>query len=152
MATGHAHDTLVIRRIIPAPREDVFAAWLDPESIRYWMCPGETLEAEAQIDPRVGGSFRITMKHRAWTADHTGQYRVIEPPSKLVFTWISNSTDSLPTLVTVEFLARGDQCELVLTHERLPSPEALRSHEGGWRQIVDKLAEHLRPAPRRGGR
>ncbi|HEX2712826.1 MAG TPA: SRPBCC domain-containing protein, partial [Candidatus Acidoferrales bacterium] len=67
----------------------------------------------------------------------------IEPPSRLVFTWISRSTDLQPTLVTVELLERGDQCELVLTHERLPSVDALKLHEGGWAQIVAKLAGHV---------
>ena len=46
---------LVIRRTIPATREEVFGAWTDPESLRYWMCPGDILEAEAQLDVRVGG-------------------------------------------------------------------------------------------------
>ena len=149
MAAAHARDTLVVRRIIPAPREHVFAAWLDPESIRHWMCPGQILEAEAEIDPRVGGAFRITMKDATRAIEHTGEYRIIEPPSKLVFTWISSSTDLQPTLVTVELLARGDQCELVLTHERLPSSEALRLHEGGWSRIVDKLAGHVERHARR---
>ena len=33
---------LVIRKIMPVPREKVFAAWLDPEGMRRWMCPGAT--------------------------------------------------------------------------------------------------------------
>lgn len=143
MAAAPARDTLVVRKIIPAPREEVFAAWLDPESIRHWMCPGQILEAEAEIDPRVGGAYRIVMKDGTRVYEHTGEYRVIEPPSKLVFTWISKSTDLRPTLVTVEFLERGDECELILTRERLPSPEALRRHEGGWAQIIDTLAGHV---------
>lgn len=152
MAAAPARDTLVVRKIIPAPREEVFAAWLDPGSIRHWMCPRQILEAAAEIDARVGGSFRIVMKEREHAFEHTGEYRVIDPPSKLVFTWISKSTDLRPTLVTVEFLPRGDQCELVLTHERLPSPEALRRHEGGWTQIVDKLAGHIERDAERGDR
>jgi uncharacterized protein YndB with AHSA1/START domain len=152
MVAAPGRDTLVVRKVIPAPREEVFAAWLDPGSIRHWMCPGQIVEAPAQIDPRIGGEFRITMKDGTRSIEHTGEYRVIEPPSKLVFTWISRSTDLRPTLVTVEFLPRGDQCELVLTHERLPSPEALRRHEGGWTQIVDKLAGHIERDAERGDR
>jgi uncharacterized protein YndB with AHSA1/START domain len=152
MAAAPARDTLVVRKIIPAPREDVFAAWLDPESIRHWMCPGQILEAEAEIDPRVGGAFSITMKDGTHAFEHTGEYRVIQPPSKLVFTWISKSTDLQPTLVTVEFLERGGQCELVLTHERLPGPEARKLHAGGWTQIVDKLAGRVQRDGKRGDR
>lgn len=144
MTTGGApRDRLVVRKIIPASREEVFAAWIDPESIRDWMCPGETVTAEARLDPRVGGSYRIVMKSPTREVDHTGEYLVVEPPAKLVFTWISNSTGNQPTLVTVELFERGGACELVLTHERFTNAEAVRRHQGGWSQIVDKLAAHL---------
>jgi uncharacterized protein YndB with AHSA1/START domain len=139
-------DRLVVRKVIPASREDVFAAWVDPESIRHWMCPGDATTAEAQVDPRVGGAFRIVMKAPTRDYEHTGEYLVVDPPSKLAFTWISEGTDYQPTLVTVELFGRGDQCELVLTHERLPNPDAVRRHKGGWSQIVERLAAHF---PRR---
>jgi uncharacterized protein YndB with AHSA1/START domain len=136
-------DRLVVRKVIQASRDEVFAAWIDPESIRYWMCPGDIVAAEAQLDPRVGGSYRIVMKSQARQYEHTGEYLVVEPPSKLVFTWISKSTDNQPTIVTVELFARGDQCELVLTHERFAKADEVRHHRGGWGQIVDKLAGYL---------
>jgi uncharacterized protein YndB with AHSA1/START domain len=136
-------DRLVIRRLIPAPREDVFAAWTDPESIKHWMCPGNIVTTEAQLDLRVGGSFRIVMKGRDREVEHTGEYRVIDRPSKLAFTWVSQHTNFHPSLVTVELFDRSDQCELVLTHERLPGTEAVEAHRNGWRQIADRLAAHF---------
>jgi len=139
-------DRLVVRRMIPVSREEVFAAWTDPESIRHWMCPGDILTAEAQLDPRVGGSYRIVMKDATREYDHTGEYLVVDPPSKLVFTWISKGTGLLPTLVTVELFDRGGRCEVVLTHERLPDIEAVKRHQGGWGQILDRLAGHVQRA------
>lgn len=148
MAVGEQHpDRLVVRKVIQASREEVFAAWTDPESIRVWMCPGDIVTAEAHLDPRVGGSYRIIMKSPTGAFHHTGEYVVVEPPSKLVFTWISNSTGNQPTLVTVELLERGAACELVLTHERFPTPEVTARHKGGWGQIVEKLALHLAQRP-----
>ncbi|HYM90413.1 MAG TPA: SRPBCC domain-containing protein [bacterium] len=137
-------DRLVIRRMMPATREAVFAAWTDPESMREWMCPGDAVTAEAELDLRVGGSFRIIMKSPTRAYDHTGEYLVVEPPSKLAFTWISKGTDNQPTIVTVELFERGNECELVLTHERFPTADAVRRHRSGWGQIADRLAEHLR--------
>jgi uncharacterized protein YndB with AHSA1/START domain len=134
---------LVIRKMIAAPREKVFAAWLDPESMKYWMCPGHILSAEAQIDPRVGGKFRILMKGENQDYDHTGEYLVLDPPSKLVFTWISKGTDDQPTRVTVELFDRGGECELVLTHERFPRAEAVEEHRRGWSELIGKLANYL---------
>jgi uncharacterized protein YndB with AHSA1/START domain/ketosteroid isomerase-like protein len=137
------NDKLVLRKLIPAPRHDVFAAWSDPDSIRQWMCPGDVIESEAQIDFRVGGSFRIVMKSPKDDCEHTGTYQVIEPPSKLSFTWISINTDFKTTLVTVELFEREGGTELILTHERFPSADRVRQHKGGWSMIADRLAEHF---------
>jgi len=134
---------LVVRKVIPASREEIFAAWVDPESIRHWMCPGETISADAQVDLRVGGAFRIVMKHPTRDVHHTGEYVIVEPPSKLVFTWASSATGNRPTLVTIELFARGEGCELVLTHERFADSEEVRRHTRGWGQILDTLALHL---------
>jgi len=141
-------DRLVVRRVIPASRDAVFAAWTDPESIKHWMCPGDIIEAEAHLDPRPGGRFRILMKMPGRAVDHTGEYLVVERPSKLVFTWISVNTGNRPSLVTVELFERGaDACELVLTHERLPDPEQVRRHSAGWTQITEKLGRHFAGPP-----
>lgn len=136
-------DKLVIRKLIPASREEVFAAWSDPESMRHWMCPGDAKTAEAQIDFRVGGSFRILMKGESQDYDHTGEYQVIEPPSKLSFTWISKNTDFKTTLVTVELREHEGGTELILTHERFPSADLVPRHAGGWGRIADLLAEYF---------
>ena len=51
-----------IRRRMPAPREVVYEAWTTGEGLRYWMWPGDVIPAEATLDVRVGGTFRIVMK------------------------------------------------------------------------------------------
>jgi uncharacterized protein YndB with AHSA1/START domain len=133
---------LVVRRMIPVPRERVFAAWLDPASLAQWMCPGDVTSANVDVDARVGGTFRIVMAHGRGDSDHWGEYLVIEPPSLLSFTWISANTERLGTVVTVEFLQRGSSTELVLTHRRLP-PAKVDAHRKGWTDIVRKLGETL---------
>ena len=91
MAEEERPDRLVVRRVMPATRGEVFAAWTNPESIRDWMCPGDTLTAEAELDLRVGGAYRIVMRSESRAYEHTGEYRIVEPPSKLVFTWMSKA-------------------------------------------------------------
>jgi len=133
---------LSIRRKMPATREVVFEAWTDPQGLREWMCPGDTFAAEATLDLRVGGSYRIVMKSKTRDYVHTGVYQVVEPPSKLVFTW-TREEDDAPTLVTVEFVAHGDESELVLTHERFHDAEVMKRYQGGWGQIAEKFAAYL---------
>jgi uncharacterized protein YndB with AHSA1/START domain len=144
--TDEAAPVLVVRRQIAVPRERVFEAWLDSESLAQWMRPegfGFT-HATVTVDPRVGGGFRIVMEGRtdACAYEHRGEYLAIEPPSLLSFTWISKATDDKPTVVTIEFHERGTGTELVLTHRRL-APKAVEAHRQGWTDIVRLLDEVL---------
>jgi uncharacterized protein YndB with AHSA1/START domain len=143
--TGGAGESgkVVVRRVLPASREQVFAAWTDAESMRDWMCPSDRHTAEAWLDPRVGGAYRIVMRDGAGTYEHTGEYLVVEPPSRLVFTWIAASTGHRPTIVTVELSPHPRGCELVLTHERLPEGTVTDRYRGGWGHIAERLAAHF---------
>jgi uncharacterized protein YndB with AHSA1/START domain len=134
---------LVIRRTLAVPRERVFAAWLEPETLVRFMKPGDVTSATAEVDARVGGKFRIVMEHGRGSAEHWGEYLAIDPPSLLSFTWTSASTDLEPTVVTIELFDRDGATELVLTHRRLPDRTA-GAHRNGWTEIVRKLEGVLR--------
>ncbi len=131
-------EVLIVRRVIPAPRERVFAAWLDPEQLARFMRPGDVTSATAVVDARVGGSFRIVMNHGRGDAEHWGEYLVIDPPSLLSFIWISGSTDLQPTVVTIEFREHPRGTEVVLTHRGLPR-RTFEAHENGWGAILRTL-------------
>jgi uncharacterized protein YndB with AHSA1/START domain len=135
---GESGETLVLRRFLPVPREQVFEAWLDPESLAQWMRPGGATGATAEVDPRVGGRFRIVMIEGPKRYEHTGEYLAIERPKRLEFTWISEATDHQRTVVTIELLEREGGTELVLTHRRLPAAQ-VDSHRRGWTDIMDQL-------------
>jgi hypothetical protein len=45
------------------------------------------------------------------------------------------------TLVTVEINPRGDETDLVLTHERFPTPAIYEGHTRGWGNILDHPAD-----------
>ena len=142
--TDEAAPVLVVRRQIAVPRERVFEAWLDSESLAHWMRPGNRTHATVTVDPRVGGGFRIVMEGPTDGGDyeHRGEYLAIEPPSLLSFTWISRATDYQPTVVTIEFHERGTGTELVLTHRRLAA-KAVEGHREGWTDVVRLLDEAL---------
>lgn len=141
--TDEAAPVLVVRRQIAVPRERVFQAWLDSESLAQWMRPGNFTHATVSVDPRVGGGFRIRMEGRPeGDVEHRGEYLAIEPPSLLSFTWISRYTDHEPTVVTIEFHERGTGTELVLTHRRLP-PREVEGHRKGWTDVMRLLDEAL---------
>jgi uncharacterized protein YndB with AHSA1/START domain len=82
---GPAENThrLSIRRRLQAPREAVYAAWIDQQGIREWMCPGDAAKAESVLDARVGGSFRNRHEGPESRLCAHGIYQVVEPPAKL---------------------------------------------------------------------
>ncbi|HEY2684351.1 MAG TPA: SRPBCC domain-containing protein [Steroidobacteraceae bacterium] len=134
-------EEVVVRRNMPIARERIFAAWLDPGIMAEFMkmpdCPDSVVEA----DPRVGGKFRIMMRHGKSGTEHWGEYLEIEPPSRLSFTWISVHTRRESTTVTVELIARGGGTEVILTHRKLPQMHD--GHRGGWTQILGALEAKL---------
>lgn len=139
-------EDLVITRFLPVSREQVFDAWLDPEMLARFMRPGDMPESTVEVDPRVGGSFRIIMNHERPAGEHWGRYLVIERPSRLSFTWMSANTDRRETVVTVEFREKGKGTELTLTHSRLPTGRG-DMHRKGWTAIVTALARVIGGSP-----
>ena len=137
---GRSRPVVEIRRLLAASPEEVFHAWTDPQSIGYWMSPIGS--ASATVDLRVGGCFQILMVGGGREIEHTGEYREILPPHRLVFTWRSDFTNQEATLVTVVLRPQGDQTELLLTHELLPD-EQVEPHGQGWGQILERLQAHL---------
>ncbi len=141
------HKLQIERRLAASP-DRVFDAWLDAERLRAFMCPGDIRHSEVELDARVGGQFRIVMHGDQGRYQHTGEFREIQRPSRLVFTWRSEATQHCTTLVTLELGADGsDGCRLLLTQELPPDPEAVQKHTLGWNSILDKLVIDLRLLP-----
>jgi uncharacterized protein YndB with AHSA1/START domain len=135
--------TVTIRKMLAASPEEVFDAWLDADGMRQWMRPGPVTGCEVALDARVGGHFRIIMTAPEGTIVNTGEFRVLDRPEKLQFTWVSSRWDYEETLITVELHGREAQCELVLTHERFPLQHSARQLVTGWTQILEKLGGHV---------
>ncbi|HEY4887102.1 MAG TPA: SRPBCC domain-containing protein [Candidatus Dormibacteraeota bacterium] len=129
-----------VNRLLSAPIDEVYAAWTDPAFMCRWFSP--TGRAEVEVDVRVGGSLRVVMLGDGMRIDHTGEYLVVEPPRRLIFTWNSPYTGSESSIVTVVLTPQGERTHLALSHDRLPQ-ETTESHEGGWTSIVAHLAAAL---------
>jgi len=137
-STDVSATAVIVRRTISATAEELFDAWLDPEALAIWMRPGEIRSTVATLEPRVGGRYEIVMRGDTEVYPHTGIYRIIDRPRRLVFTWSSRGTEQTDSLVTVEFFARGERTEVVLTHEQLPEI-ARASHTNGWTSGLERL-------------
>lgn len=134
---------VIVRREIEAPADELFDAWLDPASLAEWMRPGDISRSAARVDPKIGGAFEIVMHNAEGSLVHSGVYRIIDRPRRLVFTWISPGTKQTESLVTVDFHAGRRTTEIVLTHEQLPADNAVQPHTKGWTRILELLALRL---------
>ena len=141
MNEAQAVPKLTVRREIAAPAKELFDAWLDPAKLSAFMRPSDTKRSAVKVDPRVGGAFEIVMHTPSGAVPHTGTYREIDRPRRLVFTWNSPYAKDIDSLVTVEFRAAGKGTEIVLTHEGLPSKEAVTGHTKGWSDILVLLGQ-----------
>ncbi|MDQ1478673.1 MAG: hypothetical protein QOE62_3902 [Actinomycetota bacterium] len=131
---------LTVRREIAAPAEDLFDAWLDARSLGTWLKPSGTRETRAETDPRVGGTFRIVMVDDESAMEHTGTYREIDRPRRLVFTWSSPATQFRDSIVTVTFQPSSNSSTLVEIHQvGLPDEEARVAHDAGWSDVLREL-------------
>jgi uncharacterized protein YndB with AHSA1/START domain len=143
-AAGRKTGKIVVRRTIAATVDELFEAWLDPESLAQWMRPGAGAPSTVKVDARVGGTFEVVMHHQSGPSRHYGEYRAIERNKKLVFTWYSDATHHQETVVTVEFRAANASTEIVLTHERMPDHEAVLKHSQGWTMALELLESLLK--------
>jgi uncharacterized protein YndB with AHSA1/START domain len=140
--------TLVIRRVLDAPRDTVFAAWVDQDQAARWWGPKGFTSVSCAMDVRVGGVWRRVMRspdgveHRA-----LGVYREIVAPERLVFTyaWEANPEQtSHETLVTLNFADLGNnKTELTLCQTQFESVAARDDHRGGWSSCLERFVEYL---------
>ncbi|MGE0595822.1 MAG: SRPBCC domain-containing protein [Hyphomonadaceae bacterium] len=136
-----------IERRFEAAPERVFDAWLDPAWIARFMF-GPHLRDETVVslenDPRVGGEFHYRVKRGDAEIDHTGTYRIIERPGRLVFTWGVDAEQGDLSVVTIEIVADGDGARLTLTHHLHPDwAQYAERTQAGWTKIVGDLAAAL---------
>ena len=136
----HNNTTLVLRRTFTASRQRVFRAWITPRALEHWLRPRGMGVTVSQLEARVGGSFRFDLEDGS---SIVGTYLQIVPPEKLVFTWSGGATQGRETVVTLDFLDQGPVTEVVLTHERLSTPELRALVGAGWPSLFDALAEVL---------
>jgi uncharacterized protein YndB with AHSA1/START domain len=135
---------LTLRRVIAGPRDEVFAAWTDPEALAVWFGGAVARTLDAAVDPRPGGGYRLTMQSGSQVATVAGTYVAVEPPDRLVFTWRWDRREidgGRESQVTVEFRDRDGATEIVLTHEGIDTEGSWAFHTHGWTASLERLAE-----------
>jgi uncharacterized protein YndB with AHSA1/START domain len=129
-------------RVFEAPVERVFELLTDPTELTKWWGPHGFSTPKVQIDLRVGGSYRFTMKPPEGEAFHlSGEFLEIQAPSGLRFTfgWDEPVPDDRETVVELALDSLGGRTKVTLTQGEFATAERLELHRGGWADSFDKL-------------
>ena len=139
--TASTRGVVELDRHIAARPEIVFSYFTDPERYRKWQ------GVDAELDPRPGGIFRVTMTGRTGVVVR-GQYLEVDPPRRLVYTWGWEQVDGMPegmrlepgtSTVEIDLVPDGDGTLLHMRHRGLPSTDACQFHLEGWSLTLDRL-------------
>ncbi len=150
LATWALDREIVLARVINAPRELVFSAWVDPLHLPQWFGPaGFSIESKF-IDLRVGGEWRFDMIARDGTR-YTNRIHFlrIEKPHLIVFNHsVDKDNDPGMFRTTLTFDEQSDG-KTVITLRQLHPTKTQRDGGVGFGaveygyQTLDKLAQHV---------
>ena len=134
MATSQKDlESVVCEVRIAARPETIFDFFVDPEKMIQWK--GMT----ADLDPRPGGRYHVDITA---TDVAVGEYVVIDPPRRVVFTWGWEQSSEVPpgsSTVEIVLTPEGSETLVTLTHSDLPSGAGSK-HGEGWDHYLPRLA------------
>lgn len=134
-----------IRRTFAAPAARIFEAFRNPSLLTEWAAPDEHRNERVVQDFRVGGRYRREMRFPDGSLHVlSGEYREIDPPRRLVYTYRWETLPGPITLVEIDLVEREGQTELHLVHSGFDGAEFAEGHEHGWAQCFGKLEHMLR--------
>ena len=142
-----SEDAIVQEITIKAPAGQIFEALTNPDELLKWWAADDKFRAtHVETDPRPGGKWLMRVASdrgpEASTTTVRGEYRRIEPPNLLVFTWIRDEEDQPSTLVQWDLEEQGNLTVVRLTHSGLTTAR-LRERNNGWPLIVKLLQSYL---------
>ena len=138
---------VALTRTIPAPREDVYRAFLDPDVLQRWFCPGEFAVVTATVDEHVGGRHVVEMlAPDGMRLAFESVIRDLVPGERIVldFAFVGPEPGMREdTLLTVTLTDAPDGgTEVRFDHERItlaPPDFDQPGVNAGWTSVLDKL-------------
>jgi uncharacterized protein YndB with AHSA1/START domain len=142
---------LAVVEIAVAP-ERVFRALTDPQEVpRWWGSPDQYRVTEYQADLRVGGRWKsVGRSADGSTFAVTGEFLEIDPPRRLVHTWIADWDGGATTTIRYQLESIPEGTRVTVRHEGFADRAAsCQGHAEGWERVLGWLAGHLQPRPER---
>jgi uncharacterized protein YndB with AHSA1/START domain len=136
-------NTVTLHRVLTAPPELVYRAFLDPDAMAKWLPPHGYTCRVLEMDARVGGRYRMQFTSLGSGQAHAfgGEYLELVPNERIVNTDVFDDTNlpgEMRTTVTLRAVAVGT--DLTVVQENIPAMIPVESCYLGWQQSLQLLA------------
>jgi uncharacterized protein YndB with AHSA1/START domain len=139
MATG----TVRLNRVLRAPPERVYRAFLDADALAKWVPPNGFTGKVHHLDAKVGGTYRMSFTNLATGASHSfgGEYLELVPHERIRHTDRFDDPNLPGTLLVTVSLKKvfcGTQLDIV--QEGIPEVIPVEACYLGWQDSLTLLA------------
>lgn len=140
--------TVRLHRILRAPAQRIYKAFLDPDAMVKWLPPNGFTGKVDSIDARVGGGYRMSFTNFSTGSSHSfgGTYLELIDSERIRY----NDQFDDPNLpgqmhVTVDLKPVACGAELSIVQEGIPAAIPVEFCYLGWQESLDALARLVEP-------
>jgi len=136
-------NTVRLHRVLRAPAERIYKAFLDPDAMSKWLPPNGFTGKVHSIDAKVGGSYKMSFTNFSTGNSHSfgGRYLVLDPGEKIVHTDTfddPNLKGEMTTTIALRKVSVGTDIEI--TQEGIPAAIPAEACYLGWQESLTLLA------------
>lgn len=140
--------TVRFHRVLKAPPERVYRAFLDPDAMAKFLPPHGFTGRVLEMDARVGGVYRMQFTNFSNGQTHAfgGKYLELVPNEKIVNTDLFDDPN-LPgqMITTISLKAVSCGTELTAVQEGIPEAIPVEMCYLGWQETLALLAQLVEP-------
>ncbi|MEY4591010.1 MAG: hypothetical protein RL497_3086 [Pseudomonadota bacterium] len=136
-------NTVSLYRVVKAPAERIYRAFLQPEALAKWLPPHGFTARIHQVNAEIGGTFRISFINfnNGETHSFSGEYHELVPFERIRY---SDRFDdpNLPgeLMVTIELTPETLGTALTISQTNIPDAIPLSACYLGWQESLNQLA------------
>jgi uncharacterized protein YndB with AHSA1/START domain len=143
-----AGNTVRLHRVLRAPPEKVYRAFLDGPAMAKWLPPNGFTCTVHHLDAKVGGTFRMSFTNFSTGNSHAfgGEYLELVPGALLRYT-DKFDDPNLPGLIKVTVSLKAVSCgtDLSIVQEGIPEVIPVEMCYLGWQDSLVGLASLVEP-------
>ena len=141
-------NTISHHRVLRAPPERVYRAFLDPTALAKWLPPHGFTGTVHELDAKVGGKYRMSFTNFGSGNAHSfgGEYLELVPGKRIVHTDRFDDPNLPGEMITTIALVKVScGTELHVTQEGVPSAIPPEMCYLGWQESLELLAKVVEP-------